>query len=310
MLDFVDFKLFLTSSHLNVYKLIKDLSKVSDFIFNNTNFSPHYISYRSLEYDQKSNKTIPNCISKGLYCAMPRYDLGVLDGRDIIIEDIRQKCIYNIASELFKSEKFTQKNCNKKLYFDYMSNFYDKCLNKTEKRFNYYCSKEVMEETGLNSNLVLECVTKSYFVDLESNIVDLDNNNKILEEEKKVRSIYQIKILPSVLINNRTISGALNGNNILEAICSAFKNKPVSCFHILSEYLMLSNTEQKEEGFSVAFYFFIILLLIALNIAIFFICRIYMNRRIEEKIENVDINGTINSVVTNYLRLKNDTNPL
>ena len=240
---------------------------------------------------------------------MPRYDLGVVDGRDIIIEDIRQKCIYNIANGLYKSDKFSQNNNTKKIYFNYMATFFDKCLNKTEKKFNYYCSKEVMEDLNINSNLVLECVSNSYIMDSEKNIVDLDNNNKILEEEKKVRSLYKIKILPAILINNKTISGSWESINILEAICAGFKKKPFACSEILYEYSQ-KGKEAKTEGISVHFIIGIIIILIILNLVIFWICKMYLNLRIGQRIENVEMNGRINSVVNNYLKLKNDSSAL
>ncbi len=299
----------MTSSHLDIYKLFKELNKNADFIFNQTNFSPHYISYKSLEYKSNSNKTIPNCIGKGLYCQLPRYDLGVIDGRDIIIEDIRQKCIYNIANKLYKSEKLSQANNTKKIYFEYMTTFFDKCLNRTEKRFNYYCSKEVMQDLRINHDLVLECVSSSYVVDAEKNIVDLDNNNKILEEEKKVRSLYKIKVLPAVLINNNTILGSWDAINIQEAVCAGFKKKPYACKQILYDYLQ-KRTESKTEGFSFGFVFLILVILVLLNALIFWICKVYLNMRIGQRIENVEMNGRINSVVSNYLKLKNDSSSI
>lgn len=240
---------------------------------------------------------------------MPRYDLGVIDGRDIIIEDIRQKCIYNIANGFYKSEKLSQTNNTKKIYFEYMISFFDKCLNRNEKRFNYYCSKEVMQDLRINADLVLECVSSSYVVDAERNIVDLDNNNKILEEEKKVRSLYKIKVLPAVLINNKTISGSWEAINIQEAICAGFKKKPYACTQIFYEYSQKPN-EAKTEGFSFGFVFLIVLILVLLNVFIFWICKVYLNMRIGQRIENVEMNGRINSVVSNYLKLKNDSSTL
>lgn len=190
-----------------------------------------------------------------------------------------------------------------------MTNFFDKCLNRTEKRFNYYCSKEVMNDLGINHDLVLECVSNSYIVDAEKNIVDLDNNNKILEEEKKVRSIYKIKVLPAVLINNKTISGSWDSINLQEAICAGFKKKPYACTQVLYEYSQKPK-ESSSEGISFGFIFWIVVILILLNVFIFWICRLYLNMRIGQRIENVEMNGRINSVVSNYLKLKNDSSAL
>ena len=268
---------------------------------NNTSFSPHYITYKSLEYDPQGNKTIPNCIGKGLYCAVPRYDLEILNGQDIIIEDIRQKCIFNIAKGKYKSNSFQLGNITSKIYFDYMINFHETCIKSTELNFNSQCSDKVLNFIGLSPGFVSECISSSYISD-----DDTIKLNSILEEEKKTKSFYQIKFMPSILVNNKPVASSWTSLNVMEAICAGYNDRPYSCAEILYDFTHPENKiDEEENSISISIYILMIGIVILLNGLIFLFCRFYLNRKIESKLEQVDMNGTINSVLSNYLKLKN-----
>lgn len=55
-------------------------------------FTPHYVLWQC--YGCTFNKAEDNCISGGRYCAPDPDDRGPLTGRDILLEDLRQICIY------------------------------------------------------------------------------------------------------------------------------------------------------------------------------------------------------------------------
>jgi len=57
--------------------------------------TPHFVSWSCPSCDQEFKDT--ECVSDGRYCASPhRYMEGItLSGRDIVLEDLREKCIYN-----------------------------------------------------------------------------------------------------------------------------------------------------------------------------------------------------------------------
>lgn len=294
------------------------MKKYSNFLMSNTTFSPHYVSYKSVEYSQEKNLPIPNCIGKGLYCALPRYDLGIVNGRNIIIENIRQKCIFNISKKKFISENYKLTEANllsrNSLYFDYMANFKENCINKTsnldknsenndenENNFDTKCANKVLKIIGLNTKLVDECIKASYIS--EDNTKNL---YKILEEENSAKNFYQIKILPSILVNKKPIVSNFNAMNIMEAICSGFSEKPYYCNEIMEEFKSNGNNKEsdgKSIGFNV--YFILIVIAIGLNALIFLYCKCYLNTRIKNKLEEVDMNGTISSVMSNYLKLRN-----
>jgi len=56
--------------------------------------SPHFVSWPCPSCDEEFK--LSECVSSGRYCASPhKYVAGVaVKGRDIILEDLREKCIY------------------------------------------------------------------------------------------------------------------------------------------------------------------------------------------------------------------------
>jgi len=257
----------------------------------------------SPEFNPNDPKSVDNCISKGLYCANPKYDLGVSDGKEILKENIRQKCIYLISKGKYQNTLYAQE-ANKKLYWDYMEKFYDKCLNRTVVHFTSQCSTESQKEIGINEQLVSDCVMSSYVAEKDKVAIDINNNNTILEEEYNIKKKWKIKIFPTIIVNNKTLEGSYNTDNLLEAICAGISIKPQICYD-KGYFFRL----EEKEGISFSTVFLIILILVILNIIVYLICRRYIIRRINEKIERVDINGRINTVVTSYLALKDPPRP-
>lgn len=253
----------------------------------------------SPDYNKTNQKSVSNCISKGLYCSSPRYDLGISDGREIIFENIRQKCIFFISKGTFQNSFIAQKNPSESLYWKYMEAFFDKCINMTVTQFNSKCSQDSQKTAGLNEKLVEDCVMSSYIPEKDKMAIDLNNNNTILEEDYTVKKNWKIKIFPTVMVNNKTLKGKVNSENLLEAVCAGFAVKPQVCYD--ESYFVKGNMEQ---GVSFLTVFFIVVVVILLNALVYLVCRRYIGKRINEKIDKVDINGRINTVVTSYLRLK------
>lgn len=281
-----------------MYSLIKSFNKYQSVLSNFTNFRPHYITHISPEYKPNQSNSVPDCISKGLYCSTPRYDLGITDGREIIFENIRQKCVYFISKGIHKNSLIPQA-VNDTLYFKYMETFFDRCLNKTVVQFNQKCSSDSQRIAGLNQKLVEDCVMSSYISEKDKLAIDLNNNNSILEEEYNIKKQWKIKIIPTVIVNNKTLKGKVNSENLLEAVCAGFNIKPQVCYD--ESFFVKSNTMH---GISFSSVFLIVIIVILLNTLIYCFCRRYIVKRINDRIDKVDINGRINTVVTSYLALK------
>ena len=120
-------------------------------IENDLDFIPHYISFSFFSGPQSRN--ISNCYYNGVYCLFPvnvvdKYK--ITDARLIILENLRQKCIY------LKSATST--------YLDYMQFYYTNCLLSKIPKFNKECSNEVMELLKINVKNIEACIVNSFYM--------------------------------------------------------------------------------------------------------------------------------------------------
>lgn len=251
-----------------------------------TLFIPHYISHKAPGYDPNKQQEIEHCLGSGKYCISPKYEIGADDGREILLEDIRQKCIYLHSYN---------KEGNKNLYWDYMINFEKNCIDKS--KFNRECSYNVIDQIGFPIKKLTECLTKSFSVSKENDIT-FTNYNHLLDDDAEVKYKWGVKVFPTISVNNNTISGAWNSDNLLEAVCAGFKNKPTICYE--NGFL----TDTKNDELSLRSIMLIIILVIIFNVFIIYICKRYLIKKIHERVEEEDIGGRINNVVTSYLALR------
>jgi hypothetical protein len=205
------------------------------------------------------------------------------------MEDIRQKCMWTIAYS--KDDEN-----NKDQYWKYMSGFYDKCINTTTPNFVYTCSSDVSESINVPYSHVERCMVQSFKLDKYSELV-YTNNNTLLEDDYEVRKKYEIRVFPTIMVNNKTIHSSWSAEDLFEAICSGFKNKPDVCFQNYNDY-------GDNNDLSFGFILFLIIIVIALNVGIVYVCKNYISQRIHERVDNVDINSRINNVVSSYLALR------
>lgn len=243
-------------------------------------------------YNERNGVQIEHCLTNGKYCASPRYDLGVQNGKDILLEDIRQKCLYNLSFNKTDDDSLT--------YMKYIQGFFDRCINVPNPKFNYQCAYETLDFIGYDVDKVKDCIVQSFNVDKE-NALMFRNENKLLEQDSEVKSQWKVKLFPTIMVNNKTINGAWTAENLFEAICAGFINKPSSC----KMYFTPSTQEEsRTEDFSAGVIVFLIILIILLNITIIYVCKRYIIKKIHERVDNVDMNGRINNVVTSYLALR------
>lgn len=228
--------------------------------------------------------------------------MGISDGRDIISENIRQKCIYLISTGKYSHSLYKQ-DINPSLYWNYMESFYDKCLNSTNVSFSQECANKSIVENGINNLLVIDCMINSYTSGKDNVVVDSNNNNTILEEDYLIRKKWKVRVFPTIMVNNKTIKGSWNSDNLFEAICAGYLEKPEICY----DKGYFSKSTNGKNNISLSTVFLILIIVIILNTLLYYICKRYIIKRINERVDNIDINGRINNVVTNYLALK-DTN--
>jgi hypothetical protein len=283
--NIVNYDIYMSSDNEAVYKLLKELYHYQKELNDQAILSVHYITFQSNLHNTITLVPVGNCMGAGKYCSQPG-NFGISDGRVIVLENIRQKCIFKYATD----------NQNILLYFQYMENFYSRCLEQTQD-FSEECASLVTVNLGIK-DAINSCIGDSWkpLNTWVSGEPKLYAENKILDEENQKRNKNLISFLPSVLINGRNFWGSLRADNIFEAICAGFKKKPDICYN------EGAFTRSSSLGwFSITI---IVILVIAANAVIFYFCKKYIRSKIVERIDSTDINHKINTVVTSYLALR------
>lgn len=287
----VEYNIFMSSDSEEIYQVLSEFRQFYDEIQKESNFKIHYVSFMSEYFEPGEEKEVPNCISSGFFCAMPRYDLGAKDGRIIVKENIRQKCIYN---SYFKDKPQAQE------YWNYMGNFYSGCIAK--KNFTEECSAQVISDSKIDSLKIDECISSSFVSQLKGNNMYI-LKNELLEEDYDIKRNYNIQMLPTIVVNRKELHGSLTGFNLLEAICGGLKEKPDICITKVG-FKNLNNAQSEGGDLSVVTIVLLVLLVVVLNVVIVYICKRYTVKKMHEKIDSSDMNGRISNVVTSYLALR------
>lgn len=106
---------------------------------------------------------------------------------------------------------------------------------------------------------------------------------------------YNIRYVPSIVINERNFWGSKTIANVYEAICSSIINKPEVCQDFGS--FKLKNPEHHVV-------LGIIIGCILITAVIFIVCKYMMKRNISDNLESSNIGHKISTVVTSYMSLK------
>ena len=288
----LDVKFFFSSSNLRAYELFNNLAQYMNKFGDQVNFTPIYVVHRAPMYDENNPIRVVNCVSKGKYCYFPKATTIINDGQAIIMEDLRQKCVYD----------FALKNSNIFQYLYYLKSFHAECLIKDNKpQFNEKCAKNVLKTLGYSVLDIDSCMSKSFkATDLLSNTY-IDNENIILEREYEELLKYKLTIFPSVIIDNKPIEGVITENKIIIEICNLIKDKPAFCYDMIGK----GSTERKK--FIIIMLIFI---LVVINIFIFLVFRKYIIERINERIVQggLDLDSRIKNVIGNYFSLNKINN--
>ena len=284
----VTFELFFSSSEVRAYEFLKNISEYLSDFGEQITFIPHYVTHRAPNYDSDNSNPIENCVSFGKYCYFPKDTTVEKNGRNIVIEDVRQKCMYNLSVMKNKIGN----------YFKYMKSFYENCLISEEKKgINVNCSEYALVDAGFTVDYLNNCVKESFNskkYDLNSMV---ENDNSLLSQDYTLQNDYVITSFPAVRINKKRLNGAIKESAVISKICEEVEEKPKFCYN---------NEYSKKKGMSFSSIFFIICFFIVINVIIFILCRNYIQKRVYERVNNseIDIDGRINNVIANYFSLK------
>lgn len=283
----VELKLFFSSSELRAYELISNISSYLDKFNEQVDFIPIYVTHQFPFYNPATAKRELNCVTKGKYCYFPKETTITQDGQKILLESLRQKCMY------FKSIE----NKKIKYYYDYLNYFHKNCLLVPTPRFNERCSKQNLDTLGYGFDYLDECIAGSFGVATLLSSSYIDNENSIFKNDYDEILKYKLTSFPAVVVDDKPIEGIIKEYKIATELCSAVEIKPDFC-----KYLGGTMVEDSPRR---SWTFFLIIVLIVVNVVLFVVFRKYIIKQIGEKINfNIEIDGRVNNILTNFFQFR------
>lgn len=299
-MDNIEIDIFGSSEQLDIYDLLQELK----LLFSNYSDKDHKVmldvNYVSSSAKDPGTKEVKNCLGGGKYCIWTGFQYNNkyinYDGREILNQNIIQKCIHNESFKHLESQEYSGQT-----YFTYMETFNSACLKQllpdSKAGFINECSQKILSDMKIlekTSNCVLDSFESKDKATL--NIVD----NKILSGDQIKKIKYGVQQFPSVAINKRLIdSNNMQGYAVIEAICTTNFPQPIFCNEDGTLLVQAESTDLS--SFTIVT---IILLVVLLNVIIVYFCKRYIVRKMHEKIESAEMNGKINNVVSSYLALR------
>jgi hypothetical protein len=126
----VEYDLWYSSSNDVALDFIHDFMKVDKRFGPQVLMTPRFVFWRCDDCDLEF--TDKNCFGKGKYCAEDSGN-SKLSGQEIVLEDLRQMCVYKYAYE---------KTNNRQLFWDYIKNVHKECDSKLNEECSIFAHKE------------------------------------------------------------------------------------------------------------------------------------------------------------------------
>ena len=279
----IEFKLFFSSSELRAYELINNITKYIDRFSGQVDFIPIYVTHQSPVYDPENAKRELNCVSKGKYCYFPKETTIIQDGQRILLESLRQKCMYSISKDKIK------------YYYEYLQTFYTNCLIESENiKFNERCAKETLDTLGYPITYLDDCVAESFGVNSLLSSSYIDNENSIFKEDYNEILKYKLTSFPAAVVDDRPIEGIITESKIIISICKSVSVRPFFCTFMTGE----TDEHRIKMNRKKTWIYILIIVVIIINIYLFCTFRKY----IVKGVNKIDFNtNNINKKVHNFL---------
>lgn len=251
----VEMELFFRSDDLKGLNFFNDFNYYRQILGPQLKFTPYY-KYSTF-VNEKTNNDIESeneepCVKKEKFCASSNNDLQISTGRLVLLENIRQSCIY---------QRFTLDK-----YWEYMMKFTELCTDTNAPLFNGRCSKSVMKKIGIDDQLeeINSCMT-----------ILIENNGKI-ENDYRTFSKRKIYSIPELYINGVPYRGSWYSKNIFQGICDGFLEDKSKCDELNAANIV------KQESISSSLVMIIIFLIIAILVCSLLCYKRFINKNLEE----------------------------
>lgn len=180
-----------------------------------TQFTPHYLTWECIDDPPTSTACAAQCINVGRYCAPdPDDDLSSgYSGADVVIDNLRALCVFDVVN----------KTGTPWLWWDYVSDFSEQCTMDNGKFAMRSCAESVARNIGIDVNAINDCIGDT----------SADRKNPMLEAQIELQSPPlgssrpNIRLLPTILINEERYSGKVARGEVLSALCAGFEEHSI-----------------------------------------------------------------------------------
>lgn len=279
----INVMLFLRSDQVRALHFFNEFKYYKDLLGNKLIFTPVY-KYTKCDFcpseNSLSEKYENACFKNGNFCGSINVELDVLDSRKILLENLRQKCIYEMYDIT--------------TYWEYMQKFSDLCANLNMPSFTSKCSTEAMNlvyTTSIENKKIENCMLNA--------IKDDQDKDKltILEDDYQMYDKLAIHRFPQIVINGVKFKDQWSANNVFKYICETVLTNDEVCNPQIS-----SSNEDVSDGVPVGLIVFITIILFIFMIIVAYCYRRLVNKTIDETIEERICKKTHDSV-SNYSKM-------
>ena len=253
---FVEIELFMRSDDTKARDFFTEFSYYKEKLGEKLKFVPiyKYSKFVNEQFDNTLNeKSYIPCVKESRMCATSNRGLQIDNARRILLENIRETCIY---------QEFGQE-----IYWKYMTEFNTLCFDPKNPLFNEECALNVFKKDNTNENdlsVLNRCMKQ--LIDYESKI---DNDYNTFAKRK----IYSI---PDLFINGVPYRGSWYSKYIFRSICNGFLDDSKICEGINPrEYI-----KSQRIGNSVLIFIIIVTILVTTCSLLFY--KKYINQNLED----------------------------
>ena len=205
----VEMELFLRSDDPKAREFFREFDYYKEKLGEKLKFVPIY-KYSKFVNEQFDNTLSENifapCVKETRMCATSNHALQIDNPRRILLENIRETCVF---------QEFGQET-----YWKYMTQFNNLCFNSKNPLFNEECALNTFKKISANQNdldLLNKCMAQ--VIEYESKI---DNDYNTFAKRK----IYSI---PDLFINGVPYRGSWFSKYIFRSICNGFLEDDKIC---------------------------------------------------------------------------------
>jgi len=270
---FVEIELFMRSDDLKARNFFTEFSYYKEKLGEKLKFVPIY-KYSKIVNEQYDNDiSISNskshipCIKESRMCATPNRPMQIENPRTILLENIRESCIF---------QEFGQE-----MYWKYMLQFNELCFDIKNPLFNDECALSVLKKIAFSEN---------DFETLNKSMIQLVNYESRIDNDYNTFNKRKIYSIPDLFINGVPYRGTWYSKYIFRSICNGFLDDAKICEGINPREVIYN--QRVGNGVLI---FIIVMIILVTSCSLMFYKR-YINKNLEDALSERIEEQTMKSI--------------